>query len=63
MSVRAPCCSASGHGCHKHAGFASLGFQFKEYQKPQISRQEAQALMQQEQLEDDHFIYVSYSGI
>merc|ERR1719384_1790283 len=39
-----------------------MGFQFKEYQKPQITKQEMENLKKNEELEDADFIYLSYSG-
>ena len=66
--VHGPNCN---HGPHGHHGmnlmnpyaYPSMGFQLKEYQKPQISKKEQEDLKKQETLEDDDFIYVSYSGI
>eukprot|EP00484_Ammonia_sp_Unknown_P019021 CAMPEP_0197028452 /NCGR_PEP_ID=MMETSP1384-20130603/8140_1 /TAXON_ID=29189 /ORGANISM="Ammonia sp." /LENGTH=249 /DNA_ID=CAMNT_0042457457 /DNA_START=20 /DNA_END=769 /DNA_ORIENTATION=- len=51
-----------GPNCNHGPLFPAMGLNFKEYEKPMISKQEAHKLKQQEQLEDDDFIYVSYSG-
>ena len=51
------------YSMQRMGGYNPMRFHFREYQKPQITQEERQQLKKQETLEDEDFIYVSYSGI
>eukprot|EP01084_Bolivina_argentea_P107088 191505_1 len=56
------CGHSHDHGHQRFSQFNPMAMRFKEYEKPQISQEERDQLKRYEELEDDDFIYVTYSG-